>query len=606
MRKRDENDPHSAYEVGMPRMVHLDLFLIVDFARKVLAGAATITFDRGGEETTLDTRDLNIVCLKVGDGPDIPFEASAPHRVRGTAIRFVVPVGRKMTVTYETSPKASGLQWLEPELTLGKSHPMLFTQGQALNAPSYVPCQNTPSVRFTFDATIEVPKELRALMGGEHVLRENRYDSITVEQWRMPQPIPAYLIAFAVGEFHYCDLSLRCRVYAEPGIVFAARDEFADVDAMIQAVEANFGEYVWGRFDFLVLPPSFPYGGMENPRLTFLSPTVIAGDKSLVNVLAHELGHSWAGNLIGNAGWMDFWLNEGWTTYLEWRIIEILFGTERMYLEIHVAMAGLRASMASLADRGMPQYTALSEVVPADLDPDDLVTLVPYVKGALFLLLMERTVGRERFDQFIRRYISTFAFQAITTERFLAFVESELPSLLGHIDSDAWVFGQGLPANAPVIVSALADQVEVLVTAKVPAPAETNLVAIFVRMTKEWNEAQWHLYLQNIVGRVTAEQVAWLDQTFQLSSRRNAEVCFAFLTLAIRAGYEPRQIKAKIRLLTQKVGRLKFLRPIYTALAATPAGYKRARRLYRKARPGYHPVTASQISKLLKRLQPAV
>jgi len=585
-------------------MTHVGLFLEIDFERKVIGGIATITFDRAGEETTLDTRDLEISYITYGQTPaqEIAFTKSEPHPVRGTTLRFVVPESGRVDVYYKTSPTASGLQWLEASQTLGKKHPCLYTQGQALHAMSYLPCQNTPDVRFTFKAALFVPIALRGLMGGTY-LDSRKFGSRVIEIWEMTQPIPAYLISFAVGDFVARDISARCRVYAEQGIIDAAAAEFVDIERMIQVVEENFGEYVWdNRFDMLIMPPSFPYGGMENPRLAFFSPTSLVGDPASNSVLPHELAHSWTGNLIGNAGWKDFWLNEGWTTYLEWRIIEALHGEERMFLAMHIGMQELDRSFKLLIERGLEEYTALSCPIPAEISPDDLVTQVPYVKGALFIGLLEYAVGRPTFDAFIRRYIKRFSFKALSTEQFLEFVEDELPGVLSMVNTQAWVYGKGLPENAPTIVSTLAQEVEEVVERPFPI---TDISAIALAVTFEhWTHGQMHLYLERVAAKkcLTKEQIFLLDLSFDLSKSANMDIRASYLRLALEAECRDADLDQAVANLMLTVGRLKYLRPIYKALAQTQDGYALATDLFLLARPNYHPIAVEQITALLEQM----
>src|SRR5690349_24580397 len=327
-------DPHSFCDSDQPGVGRFELVLRVDFDRRILTGAVTLVLeasaarDRGGP-IDLDTRDLTIDAVESCSGEPLPFELGPSDPILGTRLRVLASPGvTQLTIHYATSAQASALGWLSPEQTAGKRQPYLFSQCQAIHARSIVPLQDTPRRRVTFRASLDVPEPLTSLMAARFVERRFPGHGRAVDHWEMPQPIPPYLLALAVGDVIGRDLSPRVRVWGEPSEVEAAAREFDGVEGMISAAEGLFGPYDWERFDLLVMPPSFPYGGMENPRLTFLTPTLIAGDRSLVGVLAHELAHSWTGNLITNESAEHFWLNEGWTVFAERKIVAALEGEE--------------------------------------------------------------------------------------------------------------------------------------------------------------------------------------------------------------------------------------------------------------------------------------
>ena len=275
-----------------------------------------------------------------------------------------------------------------------------------------------------------------------------------VYSFAMPHPVPSYLLALAVGELEFRPLggSPRAGVYAEPPVVEKAAAEFADTEKMIAAAEALYGPYRWGRYDLLVLPPSFPFGGMENPRLTFATPTIIAGDRSLVSLVAHELAHSWSGNLVTNATWNDFWLNEGFTTYFEMRIMEAVYGREHSEMLAALAHQDLADAVAEAGATSPDTHLRLNL---AGRNPDEGVTSIPYDKGYFFLRLIEETVGREAWDAFLRGYFDTFAFQSMDTDGFLAYLREKLlagrPGVEEKLQIAAWVDGPGIPANCPQV-----------------------------------------------------------------------------------------------------------------------------------------------------------
>ncbi len=545
-------DLHSYSRPDRVRVRHLDLDLNVQFADRSIAGLATIHFDRaGGDELILDTRDLTIHAVENA----VSFEVGPAHPIFGAPLHIRLGGDGPLRVRYSTSPGASGLQWLEPAQTAGKRHPFLYTQSQAIHARSWIPCQDTPGVRVTYTARVTTPAGLRAVM------------SAAVQpdgSFRLDHPVPSYLIALAAGDLACREIGPRTAVYAEPSMLDAAAHEFEDTEAMIAAVEDLYGPYRWGRYDLLVLPPSFPFGGMENPLLTFATPTVIAGDKSLVSLVAHELAHSWSGNLVTNATWSDFWLNEGFTVYVERRVLEKVYGRERADMEAVLGRRQLEQEMSRLPESDRVLYIDL-----AGRDPDDGVTLVPYEKGALLLRTIEKAVGRERFDVFLRRYFDHFAFKSIETAEFVEFLGRELPN---PVPLDEWIHQPGIPAGAAEPSSAILDH-----------PRERAL----------WTTHEWLHFLRSL----RAPDLPALDAEFHLTQSANAEILAQWLQMAVAGSYEPAY--ARLEEFLCSVGRRKFLKPLYTELLKTPEGRERAKRIYTKARPGYHPIAQASLDGLI-------
>jgi len=546
-------DIHSWSQPDRVRVRHLDLDLDVRFEQRILTGSATLHLDRfSGDELVLDTRDLEIRSVENA----VSFEFGPADRVLGAPLRIHLrPDAVWVRIHYSTSPRASGLQWLDPPQTAGKRYPFLYTQSQAIHARSWIPLQDTPGVRLTFRADIRVPDGLRAVMGA----------GMADGHFQMDQPVPSYLIALAAGDLAFRELGPRSGVYAEPEVIDAAASEFADTEAMIRAVEELYGPYRWDRYDLLVLPPSFPFGGMENPRLTFATPTILAGDKSLVSLVAHELAHSWSGNLVSNATWGDFWLNEGFTVYVERRVIETIYGREREEMEAVLGRRELDREMASLKESDRVLHLDLT-----GRDPDDGCTLVPYEKGALLLRTMEQAVGRERFDAFLRSYFDYFAFRSITTADFLEYLRRELPN---PVPVEEWIFQPGIPAGAAEPRS------EAFAKVESGWPADTSA----------WSTQEWLHFLRS----QNPPDMPRLDREFHFSESGNAEILHEWLLMAVKAGYAP--VYPKIEIFLCSVGRRKFLKPIYTELMKTEEGRERARRIYAKARPTYHPIAQSTI-----------
>ncbi|RZL11210.1 MAG: aminopeptidase, partial [Hymenobacter sp.] len=428
-------DPHSYASQGALRVCHLRLQLAVDFAQRTLAGTATwLLADTPASlapaqtaELIFDTRGLQIEHISLGeaaDGPVAKYHLAAPDPVLGQALRIWVPTGTAaVRITYSTVPEAAALQWLSSTQTAGE-HPFLFTQSQAILARTWLPCQDSPGIRFTYEATVEVlgqeRGQLLALMSAENPQRtapDGHY------QFRMAQPIPAYLMALAVGRLEFAPLSERTGIYAEPATLARATYEFADLEQMVTAAEQLYDPYRWGRYDLLVLPASFPFGGMENPRLTFVTPTILAGDRSLTSLVAHELAHSWSGNLVTNATWNDFWLNEGFTVYFERRIMERLYGSSYAAMLQVLGEADLRETIVELGSASPATHLRL---YLAGRDPDEGLNDIAYEKGCLLLLTIEGLIGRAQLDIFIKEYFACFSFQSMDTASFITYLTQQL------------------------------------------------------------------------------------------------------------------------------------------------------------------------------------
>jgi leukotriene-A4 hydrolase len=588
---RSRQDIHSAARPQAAVVERLDLDLTVDFATRTLAGTARWEIRNLAATDTLwlDTRDLTIEAAWRDDEPTT-WTLGEPAPFVGSALAVAIrPDTRSVTLRYRTAPGAAALQWLEPAQTAGGKAPFLFSQSQAILARTWVPCQDTPSVRFPYQATLRVPPGLLALMSAENN-PERRADGIY--RFSMPQPIPSYLLALAVGDLAFRALDERTGVYAEPEVVEAAASEFRDLPAMMKATEALYGPYRWGRCDLLVLPPSFPFGGMENPRLTFLTPTILAGDRSLVSLVAHELAHSWSGNLVTNATWNDFWLNEGFTTYLERRIMEAI--TDREYSEM-LAGIGLGDLRSTLSELPPGSQLGKLRLDLTGIDPDEGASDVAYEKGYLFLRLLEETVGRERFDRFLGDWFSAHAFQSVTTDDFLAFLDQRLlatdPGLRAAIDLAAWVDTPGLPPNAPQIAGARFGKVEATAAAWAAGRPAPELA------TAGWSSHEWVHFLRSLPASLTLAQLADLDAAFGFTTTGNSEIHFAWLEHVVANQYQP-AFPALERFLL-RVGRMKFLGPLYAGMTRQPATLAMARDVFARARAGYHPLTQSAVEAIL-------
>jgi aminopeptidase N len=583
-------DPHSYTDDTQVETEQVALALRVDFASRTLAGTATLTFrtDAGGP-LDLDTRDLTIESVHDAGGATLPFTLHPAEPILGSRLSVELPKGTTaIAIRYRTSPEASALQWLEPAQTLGGAQPFLYSQCQAIHARSVAPLQDTPRLRIRYAAELTIPRALTAVMAAAHLGRTDGTDErgadVAIESWEMPQPIPPYLLAFAVGELASRDLSPRCRVWAEPGQLEAAAWEFAEVEEMITAAEALFGPYEWERFDVLAMPPSFPYGGMENPRLTFLTPTVIAGDRSLVNVLAHELAHSWTGNLVTNANAEHFWLNEGFTVYAERRIMEAREGVDVAALHAALGRRELERAIDRFADR--PELTRLRTRLTG-VDPDDAYSVVPYEKGYALLAALEGWAGRTVFDEWLRAYLEMFRFGAVTTEDFVAHVGWRLTGAMEAIDLPAWLDGEGLPASARPPRSNRLDAIAAL---RGDVPSEEQ--------AETWSPTEWQLYLEGLPRPLDLATCRALDARFALTARTNHDVLVTWLGVALAAG--DTSVLPRVEEVLTTVGRLKYLRPLYAGLARDPRTRALADDIYARARAGYHPISRALVDSILR------
>lgn len=572
---------------------HAALDLDVDFDRKVLDGAVTLRFERlksGAQTLTLDTKDLTIEAVEIETGGSwtaTDYTLAEADPVLGSAMRIAIGTdATQVRITYETSPNAEGLQWLTPAQTAGKEKPYLFSQAQAINARTMLPVQDTPAVRLTYDASLRVPDGLLPLMSAS----QDGQDADGNWTFSMPQPIPSYLIAIAVGDIKFKAINDTIGVYAEDYILDASAEEFAETPMMEVANTELYGPYRWGRYDLIVLPPSFPFGGMENPRLSFMTPTLIAGDKSLTNVVAHELAHSWSGNLVTNASWRDAWLNEGFTSYVENRVMEELYGENRAMMEQVLGLEDLKRDIAGAERPSLTQLKFTDDLT----HPDEAFSQVTYVKGQFFLNFLEDRFGRAAFDPFLKSYFNAYAFDSITTEDFLGFMDANLnaqnPEVVTDAEIQEWVYGQGLPST---IRNPQSDAFD-----KVAAASErwsSGVITADELPTADWSTHEW-LHFLNGLPDLTQAQYKGLDDAFSLTGTQNAETAFAWYMQAIKGGYAPAMPALEEFLMT--VGRGKFIYRLYGALKDNGQA-DMANRIFAKAKAGYHPIAQRRISGIL-------
>jgi leukotriene-A4 hydrolase len=581
-------DPHSFSKPSEAVVKHLDLDITVDFESHTLSGKAKWKIDNisKGNEIVLDINTLEVERVTLGDDEKAAeFHLGEEVEYHGKPLHISIePTTTSVTVYYKTTKDAVALQWLTPEQTADKKHPFLFSQGQSIWSRTWIPCQDSPGVRFTYNAKVSVPKDLMAVMSAINPVKRNEHG---VYEFKQEKPIPSYLMAIAVGDITFRDIDDRTGVYAEHSVIEAAEKEFSDLGRMVYAAEKLYGPYRWGRYDVLVLPPSFPYGGMENPNLTFLTPGIIAGDKSMTNLLAHELGHSWSGNLVTNATWDDIWLNEGFTTYVEHRIGEAIFGKSEAAMHDVLSRELLKNTVAELgADH---ETTAL--YVKTVGNPDDGLTDIPYEKGYAFLQALEAEIGRDRMDKFVRDYFEAFAFKSITTDEFIKYFEKVMikgdQQLAERIRYKEWIFKPGTPENVTRPVSAEFDQVD-----EVQKSWRTTGVAGLSSKIRSTNERI--RFIDNLPADITEAEMDRIDNEFKFTEQGNFIVKRQWFVQAIRHEYKAAYPAIeKFMIGTSRTGSLQSL---YKEMVKTPEGKKRAKAIFEKAKPGYHLTTVQSVS----------
>ena len=587
----DAKDPWTFAQPEVARVTHVALDLVLDFAGRQVGGTATLDVQAqpGAETVVLDSRGLAIESVKDEAGRDLPFSVGEMVEGKGAPLTVTLGDARRIVIDY-TASDAAALQWLSPEQTAGGEHPFLLSQGQPTLNRTWIPTQDSPGIRQTWEARIIAPKPLDVVMSG---LRqgepEDLGDGTRAFRFVMDKPVAPYLIAIAAGDIAFRELGPRTGVWAEPAVLDKAAAELADTEKMVEAAEALYGPYRWGRYDMIVLPPAFPYGGMENPVMTFLTPTFIAGDKSLVGLVAHELAHSWSGNLVTNANWADGWLNEGITSYFENRILEALYGSRRASQEAALSFAEVEET---LAEKGADHPVTALHLSEAEATPEGGESGIVYDKGAAFMRTVETIVGRERFDAWLRQWFDNHAFQPATSAMLLADMEANLvkgdAALAEKLKLEQWIYQPGLPDN--------------VVRPPASAFAEVDAAAAQYPQTHfvdpehwaGWTTAERLRLIAKLPRELTAAQLGDLDTNLGLSRSGNAEILFAWLELALANRYEPAVPVAETFL--TEVGRRKFVLPLFEVLMGEGDwGQPIARRIYAETRAGYHSVTQGSV-----------
>ncbi len=590
------DDPNSYAQPDQVRVTHLDLDLKIDFAHQRLDGQATLKLDWQDPQApslVLDTRDLEIARVEAlaADGRTTPLKYALAPRDKQLGSKLTIDAPEhpgQVRIAYTTSPSASGLQWLTPAQTADKQAPFMFSQSESIHARSWAPLQDSPAIRFTYTAHVTAPENIRVVMSaindaGHPLDGDFRFDQ--------PHPIPSYLLAIAAGDIAVKETGPRSAVYAEPSVVAKAAHEFEDTEQLIEATEQMYGPYAWGRYDILVLPPSFPFGGMENPNMTFATPTVLVGDKSLVSLVSHELAHSWSGNLVTAASWRDIWLNEGFTTYVQGRITEAVYGERQANEE---ALLSARALQKGIG--GMPANAQKLAPDPRGVGADDSLSDVAYDKGSWFLRTLEQRFGRDDFDAYLKGYFKHFAWRSITTEQMLDYMKPNLiekyPGKMSWAEVHEWVFGTGIPKDAPLPDSPRFEAID----------QERNdflagTLAADQLDAKSWNTQEWMYFLDRLPDTPPLDRMQQLDAAWHLTGTPNAEIGMRWYSHAIAAGDKAVWPAAAEHM--TRIGRIYLTTPLYKALVKTPEGLAYAEQVYAKAKPGYHPLTQKVVEGII-------
>jgi leukotriene-A4 hydrolase len=590
-----KNDPHSYSKPNEAKVTHLSWKASVDFDSKKISGVALWTIEKNGssKEIVFDVKGLYVKRVTLDGKAQTEFKIGKKDEILGEELIIdIKPETKFVAIEYVTDPAAEALQWLSAQQTAGKKFPFLFTQSQAILARSWVPCQDSPGIHFTYDAEVTVPKDLLALMSASNPQKKNETGTYKFE---MKQPISSYLLALAVGDVEFKPISNRSGVYAEPSLIDTAAWEFVDLEKMIAGAEELYGPYAWERYDVIVLPPSFPFGGMENPRLTFATPTILAGDRSLTSLIAHELAHSWSGNLVTNSTWNDFWLNEGFTVYFETRIMEKLYGKDYAEMLASLNLQDLKDEIESLNAANLSADTKLLLSLEGR-SPDDGVTDIAYNKGYYFLRSIEEAHGRDKFDAFLKNYFTENAFKSMDTEGFKSYIKNyyqkNFDVTLSDSTFDKWIITEGLPSDHPQPSSTKFKKVdETLASWKAEKPLDKS-------QSKDWSTHEWLHFLKNLPEILTPDQMKSVDSFGNLSESGNSEIITAWGVISIRNKYD--KMAPKIEAFLINTGRRKFLSPLYNEMLKTEEGRKQAKIIYDKARPNYHFVATNTFDKLIK------
>lgn len=537
---------------------HADISLFLDFNTKIVQGTVTYQFlslQDGLTHVILDTKYLIIKSVESANS----WTMGQTHDVIGTplAIELPQPVSAQqsfsLTIHYETTDKCTGLTWMSPSNTSGKKHPFCFTQCEAIHCRTLLPTQDSPQVKFTIDYSIEVEVPYTVAAGAIFKSIVDQPNNRRRFLSSLKIPIPAYLVAFAAGNIVSQEVGPRSRVYCEPEILEASVYEFGETETFLSTAENLLTPYEWEEYNILVLPGSFAYGGMENPTLTFMTPTLIAGDRSLTSTVGHEIAHSWTGNLVTNRNWEHFWLNEGFTVYVERKILERMFGVPVAHMHGLVGRKGLQEAVDFYGHDS--NFTRLNLNL-GDVDPDDAFSRVPYEKGYTLLMVLEQKVGEERFLSFLRDYIMRFRLKTVVSDDFVEMFGRYFPDV--QVDWQTWLRGTGMPHEYPVLDDSLEKQVnETYERVKVPGYEFVG------NEVDGWRVDQIVMLLEKCCADVKPHY-RQMGVMLHFNSSNNYEIKYRWVTIIILLNMVENFDQIRYFLTTQ--GRMKYVRPIYRLL----------------------------------------
>lgn len=612
-------DPNSFANTKNFQINHMKLNVKTNFEKKIIIGYViheVLIVDKSSTRLTLDTRGLKIndVAWINDDNKEIQlkFNMGESHSVYGQALNIdltneiMQKTKFNVKVSYETTPECTACQWLEPSQTEGKKYPYFYTQCEAIHARSIVPCQDSPVVKQTYESEITVPENLRALMSAILVNEEKTENGLVTYKFEQKMRIPSYLLAIAVGSLKGIKIGPRTTVWSEPEVVDKAANEFVNTEDFIRIGEEYLTEYSWGIYDLLVLPPSFPFGGMENPCLTFVTPTIVAGDRSLVDVVAHEIAHSWTGNLITNSNWQHFWLNEGYTVYIERKIISALHGEEYRQFSAIIGWNDLKDSVVNYGSE-KAYFTAL---VPdlRNQDPDDSFSSVPYEKGFNLLYYLEQILGGSKvFDPFVKEYVKNFANKSLNTNEwkdylyeYFAKVDKSKLEILDSVDWNTWLYGYGMPPVDPKFDRTLLNKCDELAKRWIKFKDSKSFDGGFNSTDlDEFDAKQKMIFLLRINedGPYSKEFIEAMDKVYGLTKVVNSEIRFLWQTLCLTSNYEP--IFPEVVKFLEEQGRMKFVTPLYRMLYKCKNGSELAISTFKKNKSFYHPIAVENIKREL-------
>ncbi|KAJ3228486.1 hypothetical protein HK099_000041 [Clydaea vesicula] len=589
-----KTDPSSFSNNDEIKVLHVHLDLAVDFSTKKLHGSVLHSCSVVSEKANkivFDTSFLNIKDIFLIDGEkstELQYTLAKREGFLGSPLTvqldhdFLKNEDVRIKINYETTDKCTAIQWLEPSQTVGKVHPYLFTQCQAIHARSMLPCQDTPNLKITYSANITCPPSFRALMSAIPS-KEETVDEQKTYSFVQNTTIPSYLIALAVGNIEGKKVGPRTTVWSEPEVVEAAAWEFEGTETFIATGESLLTPYSWGIYDLLLLPASFPYGGMENPCLTFVTPSLLAGDRSLVDVVAHEIAHSWAGNLVTSANWEHFWLNEGFTVFIERKIVEKLHGKKASHFSAILGYYHLKESVDVMMENNTPNYTCLRPNLKG-IDPDDVFSSVPY---AHFVHFAHKSITTQNFKDYLYQFMESN-------------YGKEKVDILNSVDWEGWFTDVGMPKEKNDFDQTLSNACKALALKWKDEKDLTVLSKLDPSDVTDFTPTQKMNFLDilNNYEKFEVEKIVLMKELYKFGEYKNMEILSRWQGLCLKAEYEP-IFPAVVDFIT-KIGRMKYVRPLFRALYKCKNGKQLARETFLKHKSFYHPICQDAVTKDLE------